>query len=128
MHTHEHLPVNLPTYPHQSLPSDFLPLQVCSLRFIWSTLKHGNGSFCDSSGGYHASWGTHLLQNTVCGCEWSVQGNICYMASGFPPIAVTDIWLHSFPTPHILSMALCDMIYCQWFQYHTNITGPHAPD
>ena len=32
----------------------------------------------------------------------------CYMASGFPPIAATNGWLHSVPSPHILAMA-CDI-------------------
>ena len=52
-------------------------------------------------------------------------GVLCYMASGFPPIAVTD-GCAFLPSPHILGMTQCNVIYCQWFQFHTNITGPHV--
>ena len=37
----------------------FYPVRVCSLNFVWSTLKHDNGSLCDPSGGYRANWPGH---------------------------------------------------------------------
>ena len=69
-----HQLVNLPTYtnPYHQI---FYPLQVCSLRFVWRTLKHGKGALCNPSGGYHANWRAHQFQSIVCGCEWNV--NAC---------------------------------------------------
>ena len=42
------------------------------------------------------------VRQFIVGPSWYVWGSICYMASGFPSIAVTDNWLHSLPSPHIL--------------------------
>ena len=102
MNTYSYLPVNLPTYTNPYHHADFHPLQVCSLCFVWSILKHGNGALCDPAGEYIyccASWGTHQLQIQCVGVhEWNVWESICFMASGFPPIVVTDMYTckHAF--------------------------------